>query len=175
VSYLDGFPYLQAPSIATAARLLGGLPPDSDPDETPGQQQTSDARREREARAVPHVLIVEDEMFLAWHVEDIVRGLDMHVCGIAARGEDAVARAPELRPDLALMDVHLGGEMDGIEAAERIKAIDDIPVVFITAYSDPAIMARIAAIAPQAQILAKPVTAEALSRAILAALRPAAT
>jgi DNA-binding NarL/FixJ family response regulator len=118
------------------------------------------------------VLIVEDELFVAWHLESIVEDLDFEPCGTAADGEGAIAAARDARPDLILMDVNLRGPMDGIEAAGRITAEDPhARVVFITAYSDAATLGRIHATLPQAKVLAKPTSAAKLRSAFEAVLQ----
>ncbi len=129
---------------------------------------------EEAQRTIPHVLIVEDELFVAWHIEDLVQSFNHFVCGIAARGEEAVERVADLRPNLVLMDVNLGGELDGVEAARRIRDSHAVPIVFITAYSDARTLARIREAVPGAAILGKPVTTESLRRAIDQALKPPA-
>ena len=89
------------------------------------------------------VLIVEDELFVAWHLESLVRDLKYDVCGLVPDGEGAVEQAADLEADLVLMDISLSGEMDGIEAARRIRQDRDTPIIFITAYSDAATLERI--------------------------------
>jgi CheY-like chemotaxis protein len=82
------------------------------------------------------ILVVEDERITA---EDIRAGLiseDYDVVEICSRGEDAVIQAGKLKPDLVLMDIKLEGKMDGIEAAGEIRRLYDIPVIYLTAYSD---------------------------------------
>jgi two-component system, response regulator PdtaR len=82
------------------------------------------------------ILVVEDERITA---EDIKSGLESagyHVPAIVSTGKDAVEKAGELKPDLVLMDIKLKGKMDGIEAAGKIKLLYDIPVIYLTAYSD---------------------------------------
>jgi len=88
------------------------------------------------------ILVVEDEGIIA---EDLRMGLEemgYDVVAVASTGEDAVREAQERRPDLVLMDVVLHGDMDGIEAAERIHARLNIPVIYLTAYSDEKILER---------------------------------
>jgi CheY-like chemotaxis protein len=131
-------------------------------------------RQERAHRQVPHILIVEDELFIAWHLEDIVQGMNHHVCAMTAKGEDAVAKASELAPDLVLMDVNLAGKMDGIEAARRIAEAQRIPVIFITAYGDEGTLDRIEHAVPGSTVLQKPIAAETLRLAVAAALGPPA-
>jgi PAS domain S-box-containing protein len=59
-------------------------------------------------------------------------------------GRDAVERAADTVPDLILMDVHLDGPMDGVEAARHIRAAHPVPIVFVTAYSDDETLQRVA-------------------------------
>ncbi len=135
-----------------------------------GDQLGRGGRQERTNRQVPHILIVEDELFIAWHLEDIVQSMNHHVCAISARGEDAVAKASDLAPDLVLMDVNLAGRMDGIEAARRIAEAQRIPVIFITAYGDRGTIDRIEHAVPGSTVLQKPIAAETLRLAVAAAL-----
>ena len=82
------------------------------------------------------ILIVEDEGILALDVQQRLTSLGYPVPDIASTGEEAVKKAEEDRPDLILMDIMLPGEIDGVTAAERIRARFDIPVIYITAYAD---------------------------------------
>jgi len=63
-----------------------------------------------------------------------VRDLGYTVSALANSGEEAVRLAEELVPDLVLMDIHLHGPMDGIEASRRIQELKHIPIVYLTAY-----------------------------------------
>jgi CheY-like chemotaxis protein len=75
------------------------------------------------------ILIVEDESIVQLDF------MGHNVVGMASRGEDAIAKAVELKPDLVIMDVRLEGSMDGIEAARRIRAEQATPIVYVTAYA----------------------------------------
>ena len=82
------------------------------------------------------ILVVEDERITA---EDIKSGLESAgylVPALVSSGKDAIEKAGELKPDLVLMDIKLKGKMDGIAAAGQIKQLYDIPVIYLTAYSD---------------------------------------
>lgn len=88
------------------------------------------------------IMVVEDELIVA---EDLTRwliSLGYTIAARAAAGRQAVQRCEATRPDLVLMDILLPGDMDGIQAAEEIRRRFDIPVVFITASSDDATLAR---------------------------------
>jgi len=88
------------------------------------------------------ILIVEDEGIEALDLEHRLESMGYLVQGIVATGEEAVGKAAKLRPNLILMDIMLQGEIDGITAAERIRARFDIPVIFLTAYADEKTLQR---------------------------------
>lgn len=82
-----------------------------------------------------NLLVVEDEFITAMDLEERLEELGYNVVKIVSSGEEAIKSAAELRPDLVLMDIVLQGEMKGTEAAEKINSLE-IPVIFLTAYSD---------------------------------------
>ena len=82
------------------------------------------------------ILVVEDEALLAANLVHTLSSLGYTVHKPVATGEDAIRAVKAQKPDLVLMDIELIGEMDGIVAAEKIRAIADIPIVYLTAYSD---------------------------------------
>jgi CheY-like chemotaxis protein len=104
----------------------------------------------------PKILVVEDENVIAADLAGQLLQLGYDVPAIAASGEEAIRRAAELRPDLVLMDIKLRGKMDGLEAAEQILARSVVPVIYLTAFSDWATLARARASAPLAYLL-KPI------------------
>jgi CheY-like chemotaxis protein len=79
------------------------------------------------------ILIVEDEPLTAMEEQSIIENMGHEVCAIANSREEAVSLALTESPDLVLMDIRLTGEMDGIEAARRIRQIREVPVIFVTA------------------------------------------
>jgi len=88
------------------------------------------------------ILVVEDEVIVADDIRRSLQNLGYDVTSIASSGELAIKKVEENTPDLVLMDIMLRGKMDGIEAASQIKSRFDIPVVYLTAYSDENIMER---------------------------------
>lgn len=88
------------------------------------------------------ILVIEDESIVAKDIQNSLRSMGYRVLAVAATGADAVARAEELRPDLVLMDIMLRGDMDGIQAADIIRARFHIPVVYLTAYTDEETLKR---------------------------------
>jgi len=88
------------------------------------------------------ILVVEDESIVAEDLRDSLMSLGYAVPSVEAIGENAIKKAGEIRPDLVLMDIVLHGKMDGIEAAKNIHDRFDIPVVYLTSYSDEQILER---------------------------------
>jgi CheY-like chemotaxis protein len=119
--------------------------------------------------APPRILIVEDVLLVAWHLESLVLELGYEVCGLATDGQDAIEQAADVAANVVLMDVNLGEGMDGIEAARRIRETAPAAIVFVTAYNVPPYTERIEQAFPGAPLLAKPVTRESLRAAIVAA------
>jgi PAS domain S-box-containing protein len=88
------------------------------------------------------VLVVEDEALVADDIQRTLTRLGYHVPHTAGTAAEALALTASLKPQLVLMDIHLDGEMDGIEAAELVRVRHGVPVVFLTAYSDDATLER---------------------------------
>ncbi len=115
------------------------------------------------------VLIVEDEGIVAKDLDNSLRTMGFCVCGTASTGKEAIAQAAAARPDIVLMDIRLRDDMDGIEAARRIRAQMSVPVVFLTAYADPATLNRAAEVGPYGYVL-KPFDERELQVALIIAL-----
>lgn len=88
------------------------------------------------------ILIVEDDRIVARDIQHQLSRMGHVVVGMSASGEDAVRQACSQQPDLVLMDIRLEGEMDGIEAARRIRDAHRIPIVFLTAYANDEVVHR---------------------------------
>ena len=86
----------------------------------------------------PSLLIVEDEAIVAADLAKRLKQLGYAVVGTATNGEDALALAANVRPELVLMDIRLAGSMDGVETAKELRSRLHLPVVFLTAYADSA-------------------------------------
>jgi PAS domain S-box-containing protein len=115
------------------------------------------------------VLIVEDEQVIAEHLQHMLIHLGYEVPVTASSAEHAVTLVEVSRPDLVLMDIMLEGPMDGIEAAQLIRDGFRVPVVYLSAYSDAALLDR-AKLSEPFGYLVKPVRKEALRTAIEVAL-----
>ncbi len=82
------------------------------------------------------ILVVEDEVIVARDIADMLKSQGYDVPAIALSGEQAIQKTEQIQPDLVLMDIVLKGDVDGIEAAEQIRRRFDIPVIYLTAYTD---------------------------------------
>ncbi|MCP5499968.1 MAG: response regulator [Leptospiraceae bacterium] len=97
-----------------------------------------------------NILIVEDEIMIASHYKMFLEKKGYKVIGIAATGEKAIYLAMQNKPVCILMDINLVGEMDGIQAAEKIKKEIQTNIIFITGYDDPETRMRAEGINPAA-------------------------
>lgn len=96
----------------------------------------------------PRVLIVEDEAVTALSLQDGLAEYGFDVCAMVMTAADAVGAANAHRPDVALVDLRLkpdpdGEEFTGVRLAEELWVCDRIPVVFITAHTDPDVLQQI--------------------------------
>lgn len=115
------------------------------------------------------ILIVEDEGLIARDIENMVKNANYEVCGVVSTGEEAIEKAKKTQPDLILMDIILRGNMDGVEAAERIRDHFNIPVIYLTAHTDENTLDRAKLTEPQGYTL-KPVEQKELLTVIEMAL-----
>jgi CheY-like chemotaxis protein len=103
------------------------------------------------------ILLVEDEHITALYVARQLRRLGYQVVAQANNGPQAIAHALSLCPHIVLMDIHLHGPMDGIDAARHIQAAAPIPVVYMSAHADAATVERLQATTQAAGFVPKPI------------------
>ncbi|MDL1979331.1 MAG: response regulator, partial [Deltaproteobacteria bacterium] len=84
------------------------------------------------------ILVVEDEGIVARDIENTLTRLGYAVCDSASSGREAIIKAEARQPDLVLMDMDIvvEGKVAGVQAAGEIHDRLDIPVVYLSAYSD---------------------------------------
>lgn len=87
------------------------------------------------------ILIAEDETIIRLDLRSLLESSGFDVCGEARDGEEAVALAQQVAPDLAILDVKMP-KLDGIEAARQILEERPIPIVMLTAYGQDDLVAR---------------------------------
>ncbi|MEI9952825.1 MAG: PAS domain S-box protein [Pseudomonadota bacterium] len=115
------------------------------------------------------ILVVEDDHIVARAIAQQLSRLGHTVLALTSRGEEAVALARDQQPDLVLMDIRLDGELDGIDAARRIRDEAQVPVIYVTAYADDQTLNRARSTEPFGYIL-KPFEDSQLHTAIEMAL-----
>ncbi len=84
---------------------------------------------------VDRIMIVEDEVIVAMDLQQRLEKMGYKVVAHATTGEEAIKFAVREVPDLILMDIKIRGDMDGIDAAARIRATQDVPIIYVTAFS----------------------------------------
>jgi putative nucleotidyltransferase with HDIG domain len=120
------------------------------------------------------ILLFEDEALIVRDIENKLKRMGHDFAGYAISGEAAVELVRQNQPDLVLMDIGLRGEMDGITAAAQVRQDFDIPIIFLTAYTENETLQRAKTTEPYGYIV-KPVDSRELSIAIeLAAYKHAA-
>lgn len=80
------------------------------------------------------IVIVEDEIIIAMDLENILENKGHRVIGMAANAQAAIRMVSELQPDLVFMDIHLQGDIDGIEIATQIRHYSQVPIIFCSSY-----------------------------------------
>ena len=115
------------------------------------------------------IMIIEDDLVSATYLQGILAEKGYDVPDIIASGREVSGLIDALKPDLLLVDIFLGGRQDGIEIVENIARPNDIPVIYLTAYSDPGTLARAKRTEPYGFLL-KPVNKSELFIAVEFAL-----
>ena len=111
---------------------------------------------EEKERRSARIAVVEDETIIAADIRNILVKEGYDVVAIIHTGDEAVETLPKLKPDLVLMDIILGEDIDGIEASLSIRSHIDVPIVFLTSHSDQKTLYRAKQTGPYGYIL-KPV------------------
>ncbi len=114
------------------------------------------------------ILIAEDNDLVSLTLEEQLKGLGYDVVGIARSGVEAVAMTNRLHPDLVIMDIRMP-EMDGTEAAARIREQCPVPIIMLTAYAEREMISRAEAAGAMAYLV-KPINENELPPAIAIAL-----
>lgn len=111
------------------------------------------------------ILIVENEGLVGCDMATTLGKLGYVVVAICASGEEALERLDEFRPDLVLMDVHLAGQMDGIDTARELQSRSRVAIVYVTACADLDTVARARGTHPHGYLL-KPFNHDELRLAV---------
>ena len=115
------------------------------------------------------IFVVEDEGLIAHDLAASLRKGGYQVAGIANSGEEALRKLSKVSPELILMDIRLGGKLDGIDLSRRVQEYFDVPIIYLTAHSDLVTLDRAKLTGPFAY-LPKPVAQKSLLTSIELAL-----
>jgi PAS domain S-box-containing protein len=118
------------------------------------------------------ILIVEDEPIVALDLHQEIQQMGCEVVGVAESADEALRAVAACRPDLALMDIRIVGNMDGIQTARLLNGMYGIPSIFLTSYSDEPTIARAAHAMPYGY-LTKPFQSSELKATLQVALHKA--
>jgi diguanylate cyclase (GGDEF)-like protein/PAS domain S-box-containing protein len=88
------------------------------------------------------ILIAEDDHSVALALQESLEKLGYEVLAVVDQGDKAVNQVALARPDLVLIDIGIGGELDGAEAARIIRQKSSIPVIFLASSSDETVLER---------------------------------
>jgi two-component system, response regulator PdtaR len=95
------------------------------------------------------ILIVEDEALVGMMLARKVESHGFSVCDVVGTGEEAVLASRRHDPGVILMDVSLGGTINGIDAGREIRLTSEVPIVFFTGYyRDQELLKKIEGIRP---------------------------
>ncbi len=83
-----------------------------------------------------NILIVEDDLLIAEDIKYNLERLNYNVSGIAIRASEALTILENNSVDLALLDINIKGELDGIELGRKIRSLYPMPIVYLTSNSD---------------------------------------
>jgi DNA-binding NarL/FixJ family response regulator len=113
----------------------------------------------------PRIMLVEDEVIVAWDIAETLKRLGYTIVGMAENADQALRLAESVAPDLILMDIRLNGARDGIEAARMIRERTGHRVIYLTAHADLATMERAASTEPLGYVF-KPFSQDGLRTAL---------
>jgi two-component system, response regulator PdtaR len=152
-----------APTSPSSGFALPPVPPDD------SKANAGEANAAEQAKGPTRILVVEDDFLIALQTESALTEAGFDVVGIATTAEEAIALAKEKRPLLAVMDIRLASERDGVEAAKELFRDFNIRCIFATAHDDPHTKERAEPYAPLGW-LTKPYTMASLVTLVMEAL-----
>ena len=101
----------------------------------------------------PRILIVEDDSLVALDLKNSLESFGYEISDTVSSGEAAIEKVAALNPNLVLMDILLSGALDGIRTAEIIRKRFNIPIIYLTAYSEEKIFQEAKVTEPYGYVL----------------------
>ena len=115
------------------------------------------------------ILIVEDDSIIAAYLQETLVGFGYRILDIATTGEQAIKLSTKTNPDIIIMDIQLKGGINGITAAKLIRENSNVPIIYLTAYSEDTLLEQAMKTKPSAFLL-KPFNERELYANIVMAL-----
>ncbi len=115
---------------------------------------------------LPRILVVEDEVIPSLLLVRFLKNLGFREVDTETTGHGAVRLAAERRYGIVLMDIGLGDDLNGIEAARIITAAQDVRLLFMTGYADAEMETRARALSPEEYFI-KPLDLARIRRVVL--------
>jgi CheY-like chemotaxis protein len=115
------------------------------------------------------ILVVEDERIVGLHLKQQLVKLGYKVVAVVSSGDEALKVVKDRKPDVVLMDIHIDGDIDGIETASRIPPDHCVPVIYLTAFAGETTLQRARATKPYGYMM-KPFSERELHATIQMAL-----
>jgi len=103
-----------------------------------------------------NIFIVEDEWLVSLELQQRIKDLGYEIAGTSDNGDSAIKMILETKPDLILIDINIKGNIDGIETARQVLVKYNVPIIYVTAYSDKTTLERAKITTPYGYII-KPV------------------
>lgn len=110
------------------------------------------------------IIIVEDECIIALMLKNFLTAQGYKILGTAMDGHTAIELIRNSKPDLIILDIHIKGNINGLETYKIIQKTWDIPAVFLTGSSSEIV--NIEKNYPNVLILEKPVSLQELKKTI---------
>jgi CheY-like chemotaxis protein len=111
------------------------------------------------------ILIVEDEPLVALEIKESLERMGYEVPDVLDSGDEVLSSVMRFSPDLVLMDIHLNSFTDGIDAVQRLRLLNNTPVIYMTAYSNTEIRERAKRTEAEAYLL-KPLSEDELRKQV---------
>jgi DNA-binding NarL/FixJ family response regulator len=87
-------------------------------------------------REPDRILVIEDDLLIATQIRSVLSEAGFDIVGIATTGAEAIEMARTYTPDLAIVDIRLAGDRDGIDTALELFRLQGIRCLFASAYSE---------------------------------------
>jgi CheY-like chemotaxis protein len=116
-----------------------------------------------------NILIAESDSKTITDLKTILGNLGHNVLDVVSTGEEAIEKARDSNPGLILIDLKLNGEMGGVDAADKIKNLQNIPIIFLTVFIKNCLNKSLG-VSGDAIVLSKPVKQEHMEYGISRAL-----